>query len=206
MPRMIVSRVFQEDPVPYAFYVKDREVTTNVLDTMHAVSHSAEEVVRIVYQPQAVFRVMGISQCSGTIPGHADNIVDVAFSPNGDKLVSGGGDKTVRFWDVHTATPFKKCEGLCTLPHAQTHAQTHTNTHTRTPTHTHTHTHTHAHQHTHTEGDADANAYSGMNTATRAHSCTHSLNRAFTYSCTHSCTTPPPPKKNTIIINHLLTT
>ena len=205
MPRMIVSRVFQEDPVPYAFYVKDREVTTNVLDTMHAVSHSAEEVVRIVYQPQAVFRVMGISQCSGTIPGHADNIVDVAFSPNGDKLVSGGGDKTVRFWDVHTATPFKKCEGLCTLPHAQTHAQTHTNTHTRTPTHTHTHTHTRTPTHTH-GGRCRCKCI-----LRHEYSHTHTLMYSFTQSCIHILMhpllhNPPPPKKNTIIINHLLTT
>lgn len=36
---------------------------------MNAAEVSTEEVVRVTYQPQAVFRVAGISQCSGTIPG-----------------------------------------------------------------------------------------------------------------------------------------
>ena len=82
---------------------------------------------------QAVFRVRGISQCSATIPGHADNIVDAYFSPDGrsvplhghvtlsrliahvvfsvSNLATGSGDKTVRFWDVSTMTPKKTCKG-----------------------------------------------------------------------------------------------
>eukprot|EP00043_Microstomoeca_roanoka_P022109 m.256037 g.256037 ORF g.256037 m.256037 type:complete len:485 (+) comp20760_c0_seq1:149-1603(+) len=101
----------QEDPTPYSFYVKEKEITATLLETMQQANVTSEEIVRIVYQPQAIFRVAGISQCSGTIPGHADNIVDVAFSPDGQSLVSGSGDQTVRFWDVFTATPRKTCKG-----------------------------------------------------------------------------------------------
>ncbi|EGD81764.1 Nle1 protein [Salpingoeca rosetta] len=110
--QMLCNEILEEeDPAPYAFYVKDKEITTDILDIMNTTGVSSEEVVRVVYQPQAVFRVAGISQCSGTIPGHADNIVDVAFSPDGNSLASGSGDQTVRFWDVFTATPRKTCKG-----------------------------------------------------------------------------------------------
>ena len=44
--------------------------------------------------------------------GHADNIVDLYFSPDGSKLASGSGDKTVRFWDLSTQTPEQTCSGL----------------------------------------------------------------------------------------------
>ena len=43
--------------------------------------------------------------------GHADNIVDLYFSPDGGNLATGSGDKTVRFWDVHTQTPRFTCKG-----------------------------------------------------------------------------------------------
>ncbi len=58
-----------------------------------------------------MFRVRGISQCSASIPGHADNIVDCFFSPDGRHLATGSGDMTVRFWDVNTLTPKMTCKG-----------------------------------------------------------------------------------------------
>lgn len=59
----------------------------------------------MVYQPQALFRVRPVARCSATMPGHGAAILCVAFSPNGQHLVSGSGDKTVRFWDLNTQTP-----------------------------------------------------------------------------------------------------
>lgn len=63
------------------------------------------------YQPQAVFRARAISQCSASIQGHANNIVELYFSPDGTRLATGSGDCTVRFWDVWTATPKFTCKG-----------------------------------------------------------------------------------------------
>lgn len=46
-------------------------------------------------------------------------VIHVSFSPDGKRLASGGGDTTVRFWDVNTCLPAHTCKGhrdhvLCT--------------------------------------------------------------------------------------------
>jgi WD40 repeat protein len=38
-----------------------------------------------------------------TLRGHADQVVSLAFSPDGTMLASGGGDKVVKFWNVPPA-------------------------------------------------------------------------------------------------------
>ena len=43
--------------------------------------------------------------------GHSDAILNVSFSPDGTRLASGGGDATVRFWDILTTTPLRQCKG-----------------------------------------------------------------------------------------------
>jgi len=39
---------------------------------------------------------------SVTLPGHPRGILDLAFSPDGKMLVSGGIDSAVKIWDVST--------------------------------------------------------------------------------------------------------
>jgi WD40 repeat protein len=34
------------------------------------------------------------------LPGHADYVYSLAFSPDGKTLVSGSGDTTLRLWDT----------------------------------------------------------------------------------------------------------
>ena len=80
---------------------------------------STEQTLELIYRPMAVFKVRPVTRCTDTLPGHTDAILHVSYSPDGQQLASGGGDATVRFWDVHTCTPRHTCHGhkdhvLCT--------------------------------------------------------------------------------------------
>ncbi|XP_061162712.1 notchless protein homolog 1-like [Saccostrea echinata] len=101
-----------EDPIPYSFFVNDVEVTDSLVKALDAKAlENTEQVLDIVYLPQAIFRVRAVTRCTSTIPGHAEAVISVSFSPDGRYLASGSGDTTVRFWDVQTETPQHTCKG-----------------------------------------------------------------------------------------------
>ena len=58
-----------DEPVPYSFYVGDNEVSGSLGAALGDVS--TEQAVKIVYVPQAVFRVRAVTRCTSTLPGHA---------------------------------------------------------------------------------------------------------------------------------------
>ncbi|MCO5581229.1 hypothetical protein L7F22_035107 [Adiantum nelumboides] len=101
----------QEEKVPYAFYVNDKELVGQLGVYLLENKVSVEQVLRIVYQPQAVFRIRPVTRCSATIAGHTEAVLSVSFSPDGQQLASGSGDATVRFWDLNTQTPLHTCKG-----------------------------------------------------------------------------------------------
>lgn len=100
-----------DEPTPYAFYLDE----TEILESLHALvteqKRSTEEIHTVRYQPLARFRVMPVSRCTDTLPGHEDAVLHVSFSPDGTVLASGGGDATVRFWDTSTCMPKFTCVG-----------------------------------------------------------------------------------------------
>ncbi|XP_008471393.1 notchless protein homolog 1 isoform X3 [Diaphorina citri] len=109
---LIVNSLLQQDEgTPYLFYVNETEITKTLADVLPLDTLNTEEVVDIVYQKQAVFQVRPVTRCTSSMPGHAEAVISVKFSPNGRSLASGSGDTTVRFWDVTTQTPLFKCEG-----------------------------------------------------------------------------------------------
>ncbi|KAI9239458.1 hypothetical protein MVEG_00724 [Podila verticillata NRRL 6337] len=96
----------EEDPLPYTFEISETEIVNTLdQDIIQAGKHSTEETFKILYRPQAVFRVRAVTRCSSSLTGHTDAILCVSFSPCGTMLASGGGDQTVRIWDLNTETP-----------------------------------------------------------------------------------------------------
>ncbi|KAB8115752.1 hypothetical protein EE612_056459 [Oryza sativa] len=100
-----------EDKLPYAFYIGDEELSVQLGAYMQQKNANVEVTLRIVYQPQAVFRIRPVNRCSATIAGHTEAVLAVSFSPDGRCLASGSGDTTVRFWDLNTQTPLFTCKG-----------------------------------------------------------------------------------------------
>lgn len=103
--------LLQEEPTPYLFFINDDEVRDSVQQTLGSKQLDVENVLDIVYQPQAVFRVRPVTRCTSSMPGHAEAIVSLAFSPNSLHLASGSGDTTLRLWDLTTETPHYTCTG-----------------------------------------------------------------------------------------------
>ncbi|KPJ08536.1 Notchless protein-like 1 [Papilio machaon] len=108
---LICNALLQEEDKPFLFFVKDVEITTSLKDVLDTVKVNSEEVVEIIYQQQAVFRVRPVTRCTSSIPGHAEAVISTSFSPSGKSLASGSGDTTVRFWDLNTQTPLHVCKG-----------------------------------------------------------------------------------------------
>lgn len=73
---------------------------------------SSEDILTLVYTPQAVFRVRAVSRCSSAVIGHGDAILTAQFSPaSSSRMVTGSGDGTARIWDCETETPMHKLAG-----------------------------------------------------------------------------------------------
>ncbi|XP_077290475.1 notchless protein homolog 1 isoform X2 [Arctopsyche grandis] len=101
----------QEDNNPFVFFVNNVEITSTLEKCVETSKLNSEDVLEIVYQQQAVFRVRPVTRCTSSIEGHAEAVISANFSPCGKHLASGSGDTTVRFWDLNTETPLFRCEG-----------------------------------------------------------------------------------------------
>src|SRR5205823_1897137 len=53
----------------------------------------------------------GAAAESFELQGHAGHVNGVAFSPDGTRIVSGSGDRTVKVWDVRTGTELLELRG-----------------------------------------------------------------------------------------------
>lgn len=101
----------QDGSAQYTFYVKEQEIVNTLESVLDVQKLNTENVVEIIYQQQAVFKVRAVTRCTSSMPGHAEAVISVKFSPNSKHLASGSGDSTVRFWDLTTQTPLFCCKG-----------------------------------------------------------------------------------------------
>jgi len=53
--------ISQEEETPYAFYVNGKEILDDLDSILRKEKVSTEAAIQIIYQPQAVFKVMIIS-------------------------------------------------------------------------------------------------------------------------------------------------
>jgi hypothetical protein len=63
--------------MPYSFFLNEEEILETLQATLKAVQKdklNTEEILTIVYQPQAVFRVRSITYCSSSLPGHTEAV------------------------------------------------------------------------------------------------------------------------------------
>ena len=96
----------EEEATPYSFFVETTEILKSIQeDILEGMDQSAENMITIVYQPKALFRVRPVTRCSSSLTGHSEAILSVSFSPDGSQLATGSGDTTVRIWDLNTETP-----------------------------------------------------------------------------------------------------
>lgn len=68
--------------------MNDQEVKKSLIDTVDLKKLDIENVLQIVYQPQAVFKVRPVTRCTSSMPGHAEAVVSLCFSPDSLHLAS----------------------------------------------------------------------------------------------------------------------
>jgi len=100
-----------KESMPYSFFVNEEQIVEDLYSLLESQHQKNEEILHIVYQPQAIFRVHMVTRCATSIEGHTEAILSVAFSPDSTKLASGSGDTTIRLWDTLTGTPYAECRG-----------------------------------------------------------------------------------------------
>lgn len=62
----------EEDPMPLAFYVNDVEVENSLKPylSLNKEFNPSENVIDIIYQPQAIFKVRSVTRCTGELEGN----------------------------------------------------------------------------------------------------------------------------------------
>lgn len=72
---------------------------------------SAEDTLRIVFEPQAVFKVRPVRRCSSTMSGHSSPILYSISSPSSSLFLTTSGDNTARIWDTTSEQPLHALQG-----------------------------------------------------------------------------------------------
>lgn len=112
---LLNSHILKNDePLPYTFSLPDNtDISTNLYsDIYEKKRHSTEDILTILYTPQAIFRVKAVTRCTSTLPGHGGSILTAQFAPHtSSRCATGAGDNNARIWDCDTETPMHTLKG-----------------------------------------------------------------------------------------------
>lgn len=118
-----------DEDLPFAFHLNVENAAGNTtsstrLDISTSISQdvlaaavsrkldlSAEDTLRIVFEPQAVFKVRPVRRCSSTMSGHSSPILHSISSPSSSLFLTTSGDNTARIWDVTSEQPLHALQG-----------------------------------------------------------------------------------------------
>jgi ribosome assembly protein 4 len=102
-----------EEKQKFLFLIKNTILTSlSLAEHLKLNNMPIEDFLEIEYKIEVYSPSKIINRCASTMLGHRESILTIAFSPNGDKLCSGSGDATIRFWNIHTATCNRVGKGL----------------------------------------------------------------------------------------------
>lgn len=79
-----------EEPIPFAFYVNDVEIIDSLEKNISESVNVSEDVLEIIYQPQAVFKVRAVTRCTGSLEGKLYTTIKfcvILTSVNGLKII-----------------------------------------------------------------------------------------------------------------------
>lgn len=57
-----------------------------------------------------IWKYPGMTQIA-TLTGHTYRVLYLAMSPDGQNIVTGAGDETLRFWNVFNKTKYRQSDG-----------------------------------------------------------------------------------------------
>jgi ribosome assembly protein 4 len=102
-----------DEPVPYTFSVNQVNLQRDLYhDLFQPGRHSTEDLIKVLYTPQSIFRVRPVTRCTAELPGHGGSILVASFAPHTSSVCcTGAGDNTARIWDCDTETPQHTLKG-----------------------------------------------------------------------------------------------
>lgn len=58
-------------------------MVTSLASCVKDLKIETEQILPVVYQPLAVFKVRAVTRCTSSLEGHSEAVISTAFSPTG---------------------------------------------------------------------------------------------------------------------------